>query len=407
MITFTKQPPANVLVNNPVSFELRADNTDPLRYIVRIERYHGISNHIIFNGILLPVLDFATSQYYATLNISELLRSYQLKASISNPAQLASKVNDFSMGFSVSFHDGSGSNLLYQGKFFQGGVGKKMLRHLNNNNTDIFAYKLQDADKQFFLTTRTSGRHIVIKENELSPLYFIATDKAYTVVTEHGQTFTFPLMTAGDVYAFNIEVLRRLSYNTYRKIPAFLGVMIDGRFVFDITIKEPVKSPNKYIIEFRNSFSAFERLEVTGKANSEPEFAEDNAFMAYDRYIDDYIEQNNRLGIREVVKADFGYKSLEEFLFMRDMLQSDKRYLIDPDGTSHEIRVSVENFSHSLFPTEPGSVQLTIRLVDNDSNYSPGIDDSLPDFSFGEAIWLTGNTNGYGFLFSASTLNTI
>jgi len=407
MITFTKQPPANVLANNPVLFELRADNRDPVRYIVRIEQYQGVSNYTIFNGVVFPALDSATSKYFATLNISELLRSYLLQSVISNPEQLVSKVNDFSMGFSVSFHDGSGSNLLYQGKFFQGGVGKKMLRHLNERNTDIFAYKLQNTDKQFFMTTRTSGRHIVIKENELSPLYFVATDKSYTVVTEYGQTFTFPEMTAGDVYAFNIEVLRRLSYNTYRKIPAFLGIIIDGKFVFDITIKPPVKSPNKYIIEFRNSFSAYERLEVTGKANSEPEFAEDNAFMAYDQHIDDYVEQNNRLGIREIIKADFGYKSLGEFLFMRDMLQSDKRYLIDPDGTRNEVRINVENFSHNLFPTEPGSVQLTIRLVDNDSNYSPGIDDSLPDFSFGEAIWLTGNTNGYGFLYEESTLNTI
>ncbi|MEA4918168.1 hypothetical protein [Proteiniphilum sp.] len=407
MIAFTKQPPANVLVNNPVLFEVESNSMGPVRYTVRIEQYHGVANYVIFNGVLLPVLDIATSKYYSSLNISELLRSYLLQASISNPAQLVSRVDNFSMGFSVNFQDGYGYNLSYQGKFFQGGIGKKMLRYLNNSNTDIFAYKIQNTDKQFFLTTRTSGRHIVIKENELSPLYFIATNKTYVVVTEYGQTFTFPAMITGDIYAFNIEVLRRLSYNTYQKIPAFLGILVDGRFVFDITIKEPSKSPNKYILEFRNSFSVFERLEITGKANSEPEFAEDNAFMAYDRHIDDYVEQNNRLGIREIIKAEFGYKSLEEFLFMRDMFQSDKRYLIGPDGTRHEVRISVENFSHNLFPTDPGSVQLTIRLVDNDSNYSPGIDDSLPDFNFGEAIWLTGNTNGYGFLFSDSILNTI
>lgn len=406
MITLTKQPPANVLVNNPVLFELQSDNAESIRYIVRIEKYHGVTNHIIFNGILLPALNIATSKYYCTLNVAKLLRAYILTASIENPEQLISTVNDFSMGFSVAFHGAPGENLLYQGKFFQGGIGKKMLRYLNEGNTDIFAYKLLNTNRQFFLTTRTSGRHIVIKENELYPLYFVATDKAYTIVTEHGQTFTFPEMDADHVYAFNIEVLRRLSYNTYQKIPSYLAVMIDGQFTFDITIKKPANTPEKYIIQFQNSFAALEKLEVTGKALSEPEFSDENAFMAYDRGIDDYVEQNNRLGLREIIKADFGYKSLEEFLFMRDMLQSDKRYLISPDGTRHEVRVSCESFSHDLYPREPGSVQLKIRLVDNDSNYSPGIDDSLPDFSFGEAIWRTGDTNGYGFLFEDSILNT-
>jgi hypothetical protein len=299
------------------------------------------------------------------------------------------------------------STLNYSGIVYKGGIGKKMLRYLKGNNTDVFAYKFLNTNRQFFLTTRTSGRHIVIKENELYPLYFIATDKTYTVVTEYMNTFTFPAMTAGNLYAFNIEVLRRLSHDSYGKIPSYLGILIDGKFVFDITIKEPAKSLNKYVIQFLNSFSAFEKLEVTGKQVSEPEFAKDNTFMIYDQSIDDYIEQNNRLEIREIMKVDFGYKSLEEFLFMRDMLQSDKQYLIDSDGNRYKVRVSCDSFSHDLFPTEPGSVQLKIRMEDNDSNYSPAVDESGPDFNFGETIWRLGVTNGYGFLFADSTLNTV
>ena len=397
-LSFKTQPAASYLVNNPIVFELKSNVQDLIRFDV------SVSGSVVYSGTFIPT--GSGTNFDANISISEILKSYMKDSDVANLTQLVSSVTNSFVQVSVHFTQGS-STLDYSGNIYKGGVGKKMLRYLKGKSTDIFAYKFLNTDKQFFLTTRTSGRHIVIKENELYPLYFIATDKSYTVVTEYGSTFTFPAMTAGNLYAFNIEVLRRLSYNSYRKIPSYLGILVDGKFVFDITIKEPAKSPNKYVIRFLNSFSAFEKLEVTGKQVSEPEFAEDNAFMIYDQSIDDYIEQNNRLGIREVMKADFGYKSLEDFLFMRDMLQSDKRYIIDPDGNQYEVRVSCENFSHDLFPTEPGSVQLKIRLVDSDSNYSPGIDESLPDFNFGEAIWTFGVTNGYGFLYADSMLNTI
>lgn len=397
-LSFKTQPTSIYVVNNPIVFELESNVQDLIRFDV------SVSGSVVYSGTFIP--SGSGTNFDVNISISEILKSYMKSSDVANMTQLVSSVTNSFVQISVHFTQGD-STLDYSGNIYKGGISKNMLRYLKGKSTDIFAYKFLNTDKQFFLTTRTSGRHIVIKENELYPLYFIATDKVYTVVTEYGSTFTFPAMTAGNLYAFNIEVLRQLSYNSYRKIPSYLGILVDGKFVFDITIKEPAKSPNKYVIRFLNSFSAFEKLEVTGKKVSEPEFAEDNAFMIYDQSIDDYIEQNNRLGIREVMKVDFGYKSLEDFLFMRDMLQSKKRYLIDPDGNQYEVRVSCENFSHDLFPTEPGSVQLKIRLVDSDSNYSPGIDESLPDFNFGEAIWRVGVTNGYGFLYIDLILNTI
>lgn len=397
-LSFKKQPASSYLMNNPIVFELKSTVQELIRFNV------SVAGAIVYSGTCMPT--GSGSNFEANISIAEILKPYAKNSDVANTSQLVSAVSNGFIQTSVKFTQNN-SVLDYSGSVYKGGIGKKMLRYLKGKNTDIFAYKLLNTDKQFFLTTRTSGRHIVIRENELSPLYFIATGKTYTAVTEYGHTFTFPAITSGSLYAFNVDVLRRLSYNSYRKLPSYIGILVDGKFTFDITIKAPAKSPNKYIIQFLNSFSAFEKLEVTGKAISEPEFAEDNAFMIYDENIDDYIEQNNRLGLREIIKADFGYKTLDEFLFMRDMLQSDKRYLIDSSGNKHEIRVSVQNFSHDLFPTEPGSVQLTIRLVDNDINYSPEIDDSSADFNFGEAIWEFGVTNAYGFLYADKPLNTI
>jgi hypothetical protein len=401
-LSFKKQPQDNYLCNNPIVIELAVMVRDAIEFEVTV------SGKPVYSGLFIPT--GISPHFEASVSISDIIKPYLGERSIVNDNDLIGEVRNSCIQIYVLFRQRSSigtSVKTFTSNVYKGGVGKKMLRYLKGKNTDIFTYKLLNPDGQFFLTTRTSGRHIVIKENELCPLYFIAADKAYTIVTEYINTFTFPALTAGNLYAFNIEVLRRLSYNSYRKIPSYLGVLVDGKFVFDITIKAPAKSPNKYLIRFLNSFSAYEKLEVTGKAVSEPEFAEDKPFMIYDQSIDDYIEQKNRLSIREVIKADFGYKSLEEFLFMRDMLQSDKCFLIDPDGNEQKVHVSCENFSHDLFPTEPGSVQLIIRLADSNSNYSPDIDESLPDFNFGEAIWIRGATNGYGFLFADSILNTL
>jgi len=397
-LSYRKQPFPNYLVGNPIVFELESTENDLIYFDVVIQ---GV---VIYSGTFIPTQSGAF--YEANISISDIVKSYMQTSKIENTSLLVSPVSNPYLRVAVLFNQNN-SALNYSGRVFNGGIGKKMLRYLKEKNSDIFSYKFLNTDKQFFLTTRTSGRHIVVKENELSPLFFVATDKAYSVVTEFGNVFTFPAMTNGDLYAFNMETLRQLSYDAYNRIPSYVGFLIDGKYVFDITIKEPARSPNKYIIQFLNSFSAFEKLEVTGKSVSEPEFAEDNAFSLYDSIVDDYIEQNNRLAIRETITADFGYKTLEEFFFMRDMLQSDKRILFDQSGNSYEARISVDNFSHDLVPTEPGSVQLKIRMIESDVNYSPEIDESLPDFNFGEAIWLHGVTNGYGFLFADSKLNTI
>ena len=397
-LSYKNQPYPNYLANNPIVFELKSTIQEQIKFDVTI------SGSVVYSGTFIP--SGLEQNYEANISISEILKSYLQESEILDTTLLVNKVTNSFLYVSVKFTQNT-SVLNYSGKIYKGGIGKKMLRYLKSKNTDIFAYKLHNTDKQFFLTTRTSGRHIVIKENELYPLYFIAAGKAYTAVTDFGGVFIFPAMTSGNLYAINIDMLRKISYDTYKKIPAFIGILINGKYVFDITIKEPVKTPNKYIIEFLNSFSVPERLEVTGKCVSEPEFDNNEGFATYDNIVDDYIEQNDRIGLREIINAEFGYKTIDEYLFMRDMLQSNKRYLIDPEGNKHEVIVSSDKFSHDIYPTEPGSIPLKIRFIDNDSNYSPAIDESDPDFNFGEAIWLFGVTNAYGFLFADSTLNTI
>jgi hypothetical protein len=399
-LSFRKSTFPRYLVNNPIRFGLLADSDAPVTMEV------STGGDVVYKGVYNPVLNSPYINYKVDISVEDIVKPYM------RPADAGALVNviclsDFDyLSISVKFTQGN-SILNYSGNIYNGGIGKRLFRQLYIHNTDIFSYKFTDTSKQFFLTTRTSGRHITMKENEICPLFFVATDKTYSVVTEYGNTFILPEMTVNRLYALSIDAIRGYSDLLYNKMPSFFGIMIDGQYVFDVTVTQPVPAPDKYIIEFRNSFGVYERLEVSGRCLSEPEFGENNAFDRYDVTVDDFIEKNERLSVREVINAEFGYKTPDEFLFARDMLQSDDRRLIDPSGNYHQVRVLSENFSHELHPKQPGSVPLKIRFVDTDTSYSPEQDDSPPDFYFGEPIWLHGVMNGYGFLFADEPLNTI
>jgi hypothetical protein len=234
--------------------------------------------------------------------------------------------------------------------------------------------------RQFVMTTRTSGSRMVIRDSELAPLCFIATGKTHRVTTDTGVTYTFPETEPGKVYAFNIEAfVNSLAEKPERlSIPLFMGYSMTVDFV------EAARVPNRFVIEFTNSYGVPERMEVTGSCGYEPEIANES-FNVYDVTVDDYVERSERQKLREIIAAESGYKTRDEFLFMRDLLQSDRHYLADAAGLRRQVRVTAGKFSHAVFPFEPGSVRLSIRSVDGSTQFTP---DRSADDSIGEKLFM-------------------
>jgi hypothetical protein len=365
-----------------------------------------------YRGIYFPVRTADGNTFEFSVSISDVIRPH-LPHLTFNAAGfvIEAAAGGGSLPVSVTFTQGNDS-LIHPFKAFRGGVGKRMLRHLYENSTNIFDCKLLDYSQQFFLTTRTFGRHLSIRESEIGPVYFFMTGSAITVISEYGRILVIPSPSgaaADDPYlcALHLDRIRKVFLLDYGELPAFLGIMTGGDFVFDITFTPAARTPNKYIIEFLNSFGVPDRMEITGKCVAKPEFSNDGTYDRFDDLVDDFIEQNERVNMREVIAAEFGYKTPEEFLFARDMFISGKRYLIDASGNRFEIRILSDSFSHELHPVHPGSIPFEIRFVDANSVFSPERDDSPPEFNFGAPIWEDGLTNGYGFLFSESLLNSV
>ncbi|MDR0756601.1 MAG: leucine-rich repeat domain-containing protein, partial [Tannerella sp.] len=371
-LSFAQMPLADYLVDNPVMFELVTPSPEAIDFDVAVD------GDTVYSGVFVP--SGAAPDCEASVSVQDILQPlFRTPELISDTATVSEVANMF-LDFSVEFRQGD-ETLAHAARAYQGGVSKRMLRFLHDMETDIFQYKLKNPRRQFFMTTRTGGNTIVFPENCLTPLFFIAVDRVYTVTTEFGDTYTFPPLETGRVYAFNIEAFRATFANT----PCTLTMQLFLTNRVMIRIVPPAPVPDRLVIEFLNSYKMSERMEVTGKCVYAPELDTDGAYDAYDHVTDSYIERNRRQPLRETLHAAFGYKTPDELLFARDMLQSERRFLITPDGERLECRVASDSFQHDVFPVTPQSVPLKITLSDTEENFTP---ERSPDDDYLERVFI-------------------
>jgi len=367
-LSFRKTPALRYLVDNPVMFQLITPAQQPA-----IEFEITIAGVSVYTGIFIPAGN--DPDFLADIPVQDILKPHFLPLVPLDPDALFSEVANMFIDFTITFTQDD-VTLTHSARVYRGGVSKQMLRFLNDEGSDIFFYKLINTKRQFFMTTRTGGNTVTVRDTEPAPLCFIATGKQHVVTANTGDTYTFPPTEPGNVYAFHLDTFLK----SLPVMPNEVTIPLFMSFVMKIRIVPAARVPDRFVIEFLNSYAVPERIEVTGQCIFEPELADDNAYDVYDVTVDDYQERNERRRLREIVDAEAGYRTREEFFFLRDMLQSDRLYLIDEAGSRREVRVKAENFAHNVWPREPESVKLNIRMVDDDTQFTPeraADDDSL------------------------------
>ncbi|MDR0799798.1 MAG: hypothetical protein LBN18_08570 [Dysgonamonadaceae bacterium] len=374
-------------------------STDSSNYAYLTVSVNAGSEWKFFSAIYVPI---GSNPYRIKFDLSEIVKTFLPLPQLEDVDVITANVIDFITDYSIELEqDDAVYN--FDGKVLPGGVSKKMLRYLQENNTDIFAFKYQNFSRNFFLTTRSDGRHIVLKESELTPFYFIGSQNTITILTDQERTYVLSSIDESNVYALDLNVLRKLNFYIYNEMPVYFAVLVNGDFVFDITLLKSSLSSNRQVIEFLNSLHVPERIEITGKPISEPEFDELLPFNTYDNRIDDYLEAHDRRAITEVIHAEAGYKSIQEFHFIRDMLQSSEQFLVKNDGKKLPVIISCDSFKHDMIPVAPGSVPLTIRSIEKEINYSPEVD--LSDvLHFREEWFKNGYLNAMGLIYASSLI---
>lgn len=266
-------------------------------------------------------------------------------------------------------------------KAHRGGVSKQNFRKLMAQGTDIFKARFLQAGCNFFLTTRTNDWRLSIKETELYPLAFFYPQWDDVVLRDPSTGETLELDgTSGALCFLNLEAARRYFLDEYGCIVNVLDVLVDDTYCARIAIEEARPQRERYLLKFRNSFGAFEVIELTGAAQFTPAFGDESDNGQYQRYVpdvDDFAAERPRMEMSNVIKISTGYKTNDELRFILDALASDEIYLLGLTDDPIRVIVTAEELSYERRPNSPQAFNLEIKPVEDDRCITPEMSDSL------------------------------
>jgi hypothetical protein len=246
-----------------------------------------------------------------------------------------------------------------------GAVGNNIFRRLQEGGTDIFKSKFFNNSRNRSLTVRTSSQHIVIRETEIMPLLFIFRPEdryAGIVPVSGGSGVSIPLSFTGyGVAGINIEKIRKDIFLSDKCLYSEFQISIDGSSICTCSIIPSLCSETRYF-RFRNSFGAYERIEISGLVEYIPE-TDAETFLSYDEVTDDYQFNRDRLKAAHVYEVEIGYKIPEDLHAILDLIQSGDIWIF---AYGYEYGCVIEN-SGQVIATDkvtPGSVAVTVRLRD-------------------------------------------
>lgn len=263
-------------------------------------------------------------------------------------------------------------------KSFVGGVSKRTLRRLNDENSNIFTWKLLNPSGNFFQSTRTTGNLITIRETELLPIQFIYPSGGIMKVIANGIETLLP-GTVGETVALNLYRLRKILFDTHQILASVFDIYVGDIRSCSIIITPGTISRERYLLQFLNSYGTYERIEITGIGEIKHECNKEESYNVYDELVDDYIESRNRQSGRDSMQVQSGYRSPDELIHLIDMLSSDDIKILGLDGRNIKVNVTAEDLARAARPTSPESIKLTLRFAESESRYTG----SLTEEDFG------------------------
>lgn len=225
-------------------------------------------------------------------------------ADVVRPAQLYNEsekillqADSCAKSITINVSNANGETKVLYLNVFIGGVSKRMLRHLHEENKSVFLWKLMNPEVNFFQTTRTTGKLITIRETELLPMPFIYPEGGVMKILANGIETTIE-GSAGQPVALNIYRLRKQLFDTHHILASVFDVYVGEKKSCTIVITPGTISRERYLLQFLNSYGSYELIEITGIGTIKREADEENAFNAYDEVIDDYVESWEKI-VRE------------------------------------------------------------------------------------------------------------
>lgn len=263
-----------------------------------------------------------------------------------------------------------------------GGISPQNFRKLKELDTDIFAARLLDKRRNFFLTTRTHGWTIVFDELEVYPLVFACLHDEDSEITVRAAGTEFSV-TAGPVmrgiYSIDIRAARRKIAVDHGFLASVFEVIYDGYTACRIVIRETAPERDTTLVRFRNSMGVFELLHLSGEKESgaSPEDAGE-ALRRYDSVTGRYAGIGRRSVLTRTLTVATGFRTEDDMRFILDMAASEEVYLRDRTGWVRTVP-TVERLGLATPQLKPESIKVTLTMADDYDSMTPDIAD-LKDF---------------------------
>lgn len=259
-----------------------------------------------------------------------------------------------------------------------GGISKQNFRFYARSGKDVFDSRLFPKDSNFFLSTRTAGWRIEIKETELYPLYFAVGDRGVKLSLEAtlGNELLEYDLRAG-IFSLDIDRLRRMFLEESGSLVNVFNVYADKVFACQIVIIGCKPEKERYRLKFRNSFGVFELLDIAGQliGSADKETEEETGYSKIDDVTRSFLNLRERVEneITFSIAFDKGNNSSQ---FILDMISSDEVYLLDAFKEAVRVNVSAESLQWQHVRDVPEKITLSMTAVESET-FNCEIIDSL------------------------------
>lgn len=360
-LTANIYPATMALTGNPI--KLSVNTTSLATYVIKE------GNNIVYTG---------SGEGDFSIFIQDILAAIVQPATLYNESvDVLISATGSAKDITITVTNTEGGEVTLTLKALIGGVSKRTLRRLNDENSNIFTWKLLNSEGNFFQNTRGTGRLFTIRETELLPIPFIYPDAELKVVAA-GITTPLP-GTTGDPVALNLYRLRKNLFETSHILASVFDIYSGEIKACTIVITPGTVSRERYLLQFLNSYGAYERIEVTGIGSIEHKAADEETYFVYDELVDDYVEARERQSGTDTLKVDSGYRSPEELVYLIDMLSSDDIKILGLDGRNIQVITTADNLASAARATTPESIKLTLRFAESEHHHTG----SLLDDDFG------------------------
>jgi hypothetical protein len=236
---------------------------------------------------------------------------------------------------------------------------------------DAFADKHFSSTANYFLTTRTAGHTLAVRENEQHLFWFLSKGNESIVFRNiHDQEVKVEYEnTEFCGLAIDMDQVRSKFYYTYGHLPNVIDIERTGftPVTFAITPSEGTK--HLRVLEFRNGWEVWDKVELTGEMelNHSPD---GEIYEKYYAPTAGFYSVTDRSKAALSFKGSAGYKTDAELLWLTDLLCSSEVYLID-NGSKYPVVVKRDNRPVGSDTFAPKSLTLEINLAIKDNRYTP------------------------------------